>query len=414
MTKSLNDYKSIVGDELVDQIYSNASSLDDKWVSHVNSTLYGGGVAEILGSLVLLMNDVGIETSWKVVRGDGSFFRITKKIHNALHGDRKAHLDKEDKLHYMGVNESNSIFTHIEHYDAVIVHDNQPLPLIKYCEKCQPWVWRCHIDVSNPNMGVLNFLKKFISRYDLLVFHLRDFMLDSIPKEQTIMPPSIDPLSKKNSPLTERKKQKVLKSYDIPRDKPIITQVSRFDKWKDPKGVMECFKKVKKKVDCRLVFVGSFADDDPEGEKVYKNLLKYEDEIEDMQIICQEDPILVNAMQDIADVVIQKSIKEGFGLTVSEALWKGTPVVAGNVGGIKLQIKDGYNGYLVEPHDINTCAKRVVKLLQNEKLREEMGKNGKEHVRQNFLITRHLNDWINILKEVIEKNPRTSGPGSLR
>jgi trehalose synthase len=278
------------------------------------------------------------------------------------------------------------------------VHDPQPLPLINYYEKTHPWIWRCHIDASQPNKELWNYLDDFIKKYDHAIFSKKEFMQDlNIP--QHIIHPSIDPLSPKNKKLTQNHINKYLKKFDIKTDKPIISQVSRFDKWKDPLGVIKTFKQIKKKVDCRLVLLGSMATDDPEGQKIHEKVLQRAKDIPDIKVICFENNILVNAVQTASDVVIQKSLKEGFGLTVTEALWKKTPVVASNVGGIPLQIKGGKNGFLI--NSIEECADKVVFLLKNPEKAKKMGEAGHEHVKNNFLITRHLLDYLNLLNRVI-------------
>jgi trehalose synthase len=401
--RALEDYRSIIGDEIFYSIYKKASKLYGKSIVHINSTYLGGGVAEILNSLVPLMNNIGIDTEWRILHGNTDFFSITKKFHNSLQGEDINLSDLKMNL-YLETNESFSIFTHLDH-DIVVVHDPQPLPMIKYYKKKQPWVWRCHIDFSNPELELVNFLKQFMLMHDKIIFSHEKYKHDSLPVDYKIMPPAIDPLTVKNRELDKGSVAKYLKKYNIPTDKPIITQISRFDKWKDPSGVIEVFKKVKEKVDCRLILCGSMAVDDPEGWQVHedvqsraKDLVKSGDVI----LITVEDTILVNVLQSSSAVVIQKSTKEGFGLTVTEALWKGRPVVGSNVGGIPLQIIDGETGFLVDPYDIDGCAKRVLEFLKKPKLAEKMGQNGKEFVRKNYLITRLLSDYLDMFIETLE------------
>jgi len=397
--RSLNDYKGITGEKEVQKIYEESSPLENKHVEHINSTFYGGGVAEILSSLVLLMNDVGITTGWRLLKGHPDFFNATKRFHNALQGSSIV-LGENTKKIYLETNETNSIFMHIGLADAIIVHDPHPLPLINFYEKKQPWIWRCHIDLSNPNPGLWEYLKQFILKYDSAIVSIEKYKKQDLTLPHYIIPPSIDPLTNKNKLIPDYVVKKYISKFGIDSDKPIISQISRFDKWKDPLGVIKAFEIIQKEVDCKLVLLGSMATDDPEGHIIFENLLKKVKGNPNIHLINHADDFLVNCLQRASDIVIQKSIKEGFGLTVTEALWKGEPVVAGNVGGIPLQLIDGKNGYLV--NSIRECADRTVNLLKNPKLREEMGKFGVEHVRRNFLITRHLMDYIRLLKDQLK------------
>jgi len=399
--RSLDDYSEIVGDEVLSSIYRKARKLTGKHLLHINATYQGGGVAEILGSVVVLMNDIGIDTGWRILHGPPDFFAITKKFHNALQGE-PINLTEIKKRLYIRANEDFSVFTHIDH-DYVVVHDPQPLPLIKYYAKKQPWIWRCHVDLSTSNNAVWDFLKKFILRYDMVIISSEKYKRKDLPVEQRIIHPAIDPLTPKNMEISQADISKYLKKFGIPRDKPIITQISRFDKWKDPEGVIQVFKLVKKKVDCRLVLCGSMAADDPEGWMIYERVeRKAKDWIEnkDVILITSENSILVNALQRTSAVIIQKSTREGFGLTVTEALWKGTPVVTSNLGGIPLQIIDGENGFLVEARDKKGFAERIIQLLEKPDLAQEMGKKGKEIVRKNFLITRIISDYLDLLNDM--------------
>ncbi|HIH96473.1 MAG TPA: glycosyltransferase [Thermoplasmata archaeon] len=397
MIKRIEEYEEIAGEKTVNHIYEEAVPLLGKHILHINSTYQGGGVAEMLNSLVLLMNSIGIDAGWRILHGTPDFFEITKKFHNALQG-RKINLSKMKKRIYLAQNENFSIFTHIDH-DAVIVHDPQPLPMINFYGKdCCPWIWRCHIDVSQPWQDMWRYLKRFITKYDAMVVSHKCYMKKELKVPQHVIMPSIDPLSTKNEKITDRTISKYLSKNQIDRDKPIIAQISRFDRWKDPKGVVKVYKRVKKEVDCRLVLLGSFASDDPEGKKIYAETRKAALDDEDIIFVTNATEILVNSVQRAASVVLQKSLKEGFALTVSEALWKGTPVVASNIGGITLQVIDGENGYLVDPFDYKGCADRVIKLLKNPEKAKEMGQKGREHVKKNFLITRQLLDWLRLLR----------------
>lgn len=392
----LKDFEEAVGANVIKQVEEEVSPLVGKHIVHLNSTYYGGGVAEMLTSLVPLFNDIGISTGWRLLKGNPDFFTITKKFHNALQGDR-IHMTNLKKKIYEKMNRMNSKFTHISHHDCIIVHDPQPLPMIKNYRKTQPWMWRCHIDISRTNREVWNYLKQFVHKYDRVIVSKNTFKRSKLKVPQEVIYPSINPLSNKNKELSESDIKKYLKKFGIDRDKPIISQISRFDKWKDPIGVIKAYKKVKKERDCRLVLLGSMAMDDPEGQKIYQGIVEMVKGDEDIHIINFENEILVNVLQRASSVVIQKSLKEGFGLTVSEAMWKGTPVVASNVGGISLQVKNDYNGYLV--NSISDCASKVKHLLKHPKKAEQMGRRGHETVKKKFLITRHMLDYIHLLKK---------------
>lgn len=399
MIQRIEDFRNLVGDEVIHTIFKKAGKFVHKHIVHVNSTYQGGGVAEILASLVSLMNDVGIFTGWRILHGSPDFFAITKKFHNALQGE-SINLTAMKKEIYEEQNEYFSRFTHLNH-DLVIVHDPQPLPMISYYRKRQPWVWRCHIDLSNLNRELWDYLKGFILRYDMVVVSNEKYKQKDLPVPQLVQYPTINPLSSKNKPLDKNTIKKYLNKFGIPNGKPIITQISRFDKWKDPEGVLKVFELVKQEVDCRLILCGNLAIDDPEGRKIYEKVQQRAKKMNDVILILEENNILVNALQSTASVVIQKSIREGFGLTVTEALWKKRPVVASNVGGIPLQIIDGKTGFLVEPNDIVGCAKRVVQILKDQELARELGENGHARVRENFLVTRSLLDYLNLMEEIL-------------
>jgi trehalose synthase len=402
MKKNLNDYREIVGDDTIGKIYHKARKIYGKTVVHVNSTYYGGGVAEILSGIVPLMNDVGIAAGWRMLRGTPDFFDITKKFHNALQGNSVNLTDMKKKL-YIQANEDFSTYSHITH-DCVIIHDPQPLPLIQCYPRKQPWVWRIHIDLSNPNQKLWEFLKNFILKYDMIIISSEEYRLKDMPVEQRVIHPAIDPLSPKNMPIPEKVIAKYLKKFHIPTDKPIITQISRFDRFKDQEGLIEIFRMVKEKIDCRLVLCGSMALDDPESQQYYERTKKRANNFvknSDVILITSENNILVNALQRISQVVVQKSLREGFGLTVTEAMLKEKPVVASRVGGITLQITDGKNGFLVDPDDKEGFAKRIVRLLANPSLAKDIGERATQSVRENFLITRLLDDYLNLLNDLI-------------
>jgi trehalose synthase len=399
--RAIDEYRSIVGDKVISEIVQMARNLYGLRVLHINSTYYGGGVAEMLYSLIPLMNDVGVSVDWRILRGTPEFFTITKKFHNAIQGD---HINLSDikKTLYIQNNQDFASYCQID-ADCVIIHDPQPLPLIRFYKRKQPWIWRCHVDLSRPNPQLWDYLKGFILRYDHVIVSDNRYMKEDLPMEYSVIHPVIDPLSSKNKEISKDLIERVLKKHGVPTDKPILTQISRFDKWKDPANVIEMFKLVKAKIDCRLVLCGSMASDDPEGVLIYQKIFqKANNHIakNDVILLTAEDNILVNALQRISSVVIQKSIREGFGLTVTEALWKEKPVVASNVGGIPLQIVDGETGYLIDPTDIKTGAARIISILENSAEAKRLGSNGKAMVLKKFLITRHLYDDLKMLNDL--------------
>lgn len=402
MAKSIEEYIDIVGDHVIGSIFNKAGKLYHRHVINLNSTFQGGGVAEMLSRLVPIMNYVGVNAEWRILHGNPAFYDVTKQFHNGLQsGDIELTQQKKDL--YLNVNQEFAIYTHLDKHDCVILHDPQPMPLVKYCRKSQPWIWRCHIDLTEPNKELWNFLKPFLLRYDVVIFSSEKYKKDDLPVEQRIIHPAIDPLALKNKDMTEKEIARYIKKAKIPTDKPIITQVSRMDPWKDPEGVMDVYEKVRSKVDCRLVYCYNLASDDPEGmhmyEKVYRKAKKFVDK-GDVIFVLGNNDYLVNAIQRFSDVVIQKSTKEGFCLAVTEALWKAKPVVATNVGGIPIQVKDGETGFLVDPFDIQGCADRVIEVLKNKTLARHLGKNAKEFVRENFLTTRLMMDYLDLFIEL--------------
>jgi trehalose synthase len=359
---------------------------------HVNSTKEGGGVAEILQRMVPLFVGMGIDAVWEVIQGDLHFFEITKKIHNALQGMTE-HITEAMWEHYYEVNKKNAETLKLEG-DAVLIHDPQPAPLIDF-KKSGHWIWRCHIDVSDPHKVIFDFLSFYARKYDSAVFSIPRFA-KALGIEEFIVPPSIDPVSEKNRELTEQEIDETLEKYGIGRDRPILLQVSRFDRFKDPTGVIEAYRMVKRYNDCQLVLAGSPATDDPEGEQVLNEVRDYATGDRDIHILLlppfsDKD---INALQRVADVILQKSLKEGFGLTVSEAMWKGKPVVGGAAGGIPLQIIHGVNGFLV--HSVEGAAFRIRELLNDPAMGQAMGETAREYVRNNFLITRQMRDYLSI------------------
>jgi trehalose synthase len=386
----VEDYEALIGSEAVERLLKKVEALRDIHVVNINSTYYGGGVAELLSSLTLLMNASGIRTGWRVIQGRPDFFSVTKKIHNSLQGGDINLTDLKAQI-YEEVVFENAARLHIDH-DVVIVHDPQPLPIIKYFRKKAPWIWRCHVDLSHPHPEVWDYLARMVEKYDAVVLSLPEYAQNLGTPQRFIMP-AINPFSTTNKELSEAEIADRFAHYDIPTDLPLVVQISRFDRWKDPKGVIEAFKIARREVDCTLVLVGNVATDDPEGQEVFASVCSQaEDRI---RIFSVQDTALVNALQRKAAVVVQKSIREGFGLTVTEAMWKSAAVIGGNVGGIKHQIEHGVNGFLV--NDVEETARRIVSLLKDPKLRERLGRNAHESVRKRFLMTRLMEDWLDLI-----------------
>lgn len=388
----IGEYEKFVGSETIKRVRKKAEALEGIHVAHVNSTYYGGGVAELLSSITLLLNSVGVRTEWRVIQGSADFFSITKKVHNALQGG-KLNLSRRKIEIYEKVIYENSVRNILDHHDFIIINDPQPLGMISHYKKTCPWIWRCHVDLSNPNKPLWNYMVPYIEKYDAVVFSLKEYAKD-LKTPQVFFMPAIDPFTIKNKELTDREINERIEHYKIPTDLPLVVQISRFDRWKDPEGVIKAFKLARKEVDCTLVLLGNAATDDPEGQRVYESLLNCQEER--IIILSHQDSALVNALQRKAAVVLQKSIREGFGLTVTEAMWKGTPVIGGNVGGIRHQIKDGVNGFLVS--SVEEAAKRIVQLVNDKGLRQRMGRNARETVRKNFLMTRLLEQYLDLFK----------------
>ena len=389
----IEDYEQFIGREQVQRIREKAQKFKGTRVANFNSTYYGGGVAETLSSLTLLMNSLGLRTEWRVIEGTPDFFSITKKMHNALQGG-EIDLSSIKKEIFEQVIYENSVRNFLEH-DFVIVHDPQPVPLIEHYEKKCPWIWRCHLDLSRPNAETWKYLLGWIDNYDAVIESCPEYNQEMKPPQRVFMP-AIDPFTIKNRQLSDQEIDERLAHYEIPTDLPLVAQISRFDPWKDPEGVVKAFKLARKQVDARLVLLGNFATDDPEGARIFETLRACQDE-SILILTSGDDTALVNALQTRAAVVLQKSLREGFGLTVAEAMWKGTPVIGGNVGGIRYQIENGVNGFLVS--SIDEAAERIVRLLKDEKLREEMGREARETVREKFLLTRYLEEYLDLFGE---------------
>lgn len=387
---TIDDYRPLVGPAVVERIRVKADMLRGVHVAHINSTYYGGGVAEILSPLTLLMNSVGVKTGWRVIQGAPDFFSITKKMHNALQGDAINLSPRKCRI-YEDIIHENAVRNHLHNHDFVVVHDPQPLPMVSNYKKNCPWVWRCHLDLTSPNQEILEYLLQFIEMHDAVILSLEEYR-QRLKAPQLFFKPCIDPFSIKNRDMSDEEIRERLDHYHIPTDLPIVTQISRFDRWKDPAGVIEAFKLARKEVPCTLVLLGNVATDDPEGAEVYNTLLNLREER--IIIISRQDTALVNALQRHAAVVIQKSLREGFGLTVTEAMWKGAAVIGGNVGGISYQIEDGVNGFLVST--IEEAADRIVRLIRDKDLRSSLGRAAHEQVRENFLMTRLLEDYLDL------------------
>lgn len=399
---TLEDYLPVVGNEVVANLHRKARKLYGKRLLHINSTYSGGGVAEMLQQLVPLMNDVGIEADWRILPGPLDFFTITKQFHNGLHGEPFEFTDAMKEL-YLQTNEQFSVYAKIE-ADIVVVHDPQPAALISYYKKKQPWVWRCHVDLTHPDPELWEFLTRYILRYDAMIVSAEEYRQETLWMEQKVITPAIDPLSLKNGEMSPEEVEAALDELRIPRDKPYILQVSRFDKWKDFPGVINAFRLIKQDFDCRLVMTGSSAADDPEGRQILDEIREQAADLIETGEACLliDTPNLgINALHRGAAVVMQKSIREGFGLTVTEAMWKGRPVVSTRVGGIPLQIDDGVNGLLAPPRDDEAFARAVLRLLQEPDCAAELGGNAREKIRRDFLLTRLLSAYLDLLGELL-------------
>jgi trehalose synthase len=390
----VEDYEPLVGAEVIQRIRDKAAKLRGLRIANFNSTYYGGGVAEIISSLTLLMNSLGLRTEWRVIQGTPDFFSITKKMHNALQGG-EIDLSRIKKEIFEQVIYENSVRNFLDH-DFIILHDPQPLPLIEHYQKNCPWLWRCHLDLSRPDAETWKYLRRWIDSYDVAILSCKEFAQEMKPPQRVMMP-AIDPFTIKNRQLSDTEIDGRLDHYKIPVDLPLVVQVSRFDPWKDPRGVVAAFKLARKQIDARLVLLGNFATDDPEGEEIFQSLCACRDE-RILILTSGDDTALVNALQTRAAVVVQKSLREGFGLTVAETMWKGTPVIGGNVGGIRYQIEDGVNGFLVS--SIEEAAKRMVEVIGDKELRDEMGSKARETVRRNFLLTRYLEQYLDLFGEL--------------
>lgn len=399
---NLSDYEPVVGRNVIEELRGLARRLTGKTVRNINSTAVGGGVAEILSRLTPLLNELGLCAHWDVIKGTEEFFSVTKKFHNMLHG-RDEKLSPREIEVFLRTTDENLRDMDIRG-DIIFVHDPQPIALIKKKPmlKKSKWAWRCHIDCSCPNAQVWDFLRPYIEEYDASVFSSPNFA-QSLKIRQFLISPSIDPLSDKNRELPQQQIDAVLKKFGITADKPIIIQISRFDYLKDPQGVVDVYRLVKKYIDCQLVLAGGTATDDPEANKVLSEVREKAGGDADIHILAvpAASDIEINALQRVATVVLQKSIREGFALTVTEALWKAKPVVASAVGGIPLQIRHKYNGLL--SRTIEGTAYWVKQLLNSPEYAQKLGQAGREHIKQNFLLTRHLRDYLLLFLSLYHK-----------
>ena len=401
--KSLADYTHIAGKETIERIRELAEPMKGHRVLHVSATAFGGGVSEILYTIVPLMRDIGLDAHWHVIFGKEEFYNATKLLHNSLQGAPETLSDEEWAL-FDEINAINAEGLQGE-WDTVIVHDPQPIGLRRGAkEKGRNWIWRCHIDLSEPNPEPIARLLPMIEEYDATVWHLPTYVPEGVNGHNgvKIIPPAIDPLSPKNMAFSPDDAAFVCKQFGIDVDRPLLTQVSRFDPWKDPMGVIDAYRIVHEQVpEVQLALVGSMATDDPEGWEFFQHTFEYADGDDDIKILNNLNnvgAIEVNAFQSQSDVCMQKSIREGFGLTVTEALWKGRPTIGGNVGGIPLQISDGETGFLVDSPE--QCAQRCLEILADPELGKRLGRAGKEHARKEFLSPRLLRDWVELLAEL--------------
>lgn len=386
----IENYKNIIGEKKIWELKIIAENLKNKSILNVNSTFKGGGVAEILTKMIPIMESLGINIKWEIIKGNEEFYKVTKKFHNALHGVKEDFSQKDFEI-FTETNNSN-IEKIDTNKDIVFIHDPQPIGLIK-AKKDNKWFWRCHIDLTNSDKRVYDFLKQFIIKYDGCVFSSPYFSKTDIEIPQYLIFPSIDPLGEKNKEIEKEFIEKVFYDFNIDIKRPIITQISRFDRLKDPVGVIKAYNMVKKHIDCQLILAGGGADDDPEGVKVYEEVLEERNNDPDIHILMlPHNDLIINALQRGSTVILQKSLKEGFGLTISEALWKEKPVVASNVGGIRYQITHKYNGLL--SNSIEGTAHYIKQIIENPEYGKYLARNGKEHVKENFLITRHIKEYM--------------------
>jgi trehalose synthase len=399
--RRLDDYRETAGNEAVERLREAAHPLKGARLVHLSSTSFGGGVSELLYTHIPLLQDLGIDAEWQLIDGSDEFFTMTKIVHNALQGMAVPWTDAFEDTYLERVRHNAERFE--SNADFVFVHDPQPAAMLTVLEelgrRSGRWVWRCHIDLSHPMEQVWSFFAMHVARYDAAVFTLDEFVRPGLGPKVAVIPPSIDPLSPKNTHLDPEAVNEILSAYGIDPERPVVIQVSRFDPWKDPLGVIDAFRAAEEEVpDAQLVLVGSMAHDDPEAWHFLELAQEHRADDPDIHILTNlQDvgPVAVNAFQRASDVAVQKSIREGFGLTVSEAMWKERPVIGGDAGGIRLQIEEGVTGFLVDSPEV--CSQRLVELLRDQGLRERMGRAGRERVRERFLTLRELTDYLALL-----------------
>jgi trehalose synthase len=398
--KSLASYALLAGDDILNEIEALAAPLRGARVAHVSATAVGGGVVELLSALVPLMNSVGLQADWWVISGSEEFFQVTKRLHNGLHG-MPLQLTEDMKQTFLQVNAANAA-AFPGGYDYVVIHDPQPVAMRRLRPRdTGAWIWRCHIDLTDASPVFWDFVRPFIQDYDAAIFSMASYSRpDLAVGHSAIIPPSIDPLSPKNAPLDKITGSQFIQNAGLDPARPMMVQVSRFDPWKDPLGVVDVYRGLRRRIpDIQLVLMGALADDDPEGTEYYRRTLDYAGTDPDIHVLINTGgPLEVNAFQRLAAVVLQKSIREGFGLTVTEALWKERAVIGGDVGGIPLQIRDGISGYLVS--SVEECIERAEDILRHPVAAAEMGIRGRETVRRKFLSTVNLRNYLALFYEL--------------
>jgi trehalose synthase len=405
--RSIEEFRGIVDDDVIGDLVGKANDLRGLRVLHINSTEYGGGVAEILLAQIPLIDDLGLQATWGVIDGDERFFEITKSVHNGFQGNKSIPWEPAMEVHYLWMVEQN-LQGLPEGFDVCVVHDPQPMaiPHLLGSDRtriAKKWIWRCHIDCADPHPGIWGFIKQFLEPYDAMVFTMKQFVQPEVPGDRVVISaPSIDPVSPKNSDLSTVTVHDICRQYQVDPRRPIMSQVSRFDPWKDPHGVIEAYNIVKEELpEVQLILAGSLAHDDPEGLVLYDELVRSRADDRDLLILSNFQQVgntTINCFQRAADVIIQKSIREGFGLTVAEAAWKAKPVLGGRAGGITLQIEDGHTGYLVE--SVEETAQRTIELLKDPERAKQMGEAGKSLIRERFLTTREMSDWMTLFADV--------------
>ncbi len=401
----IDRYTPVVGEDQISRLRELAEPLKGRRIAHINATSYGGGVAELLRATVPLLQDLGVDASWQVIHGSAPLFEVTKGFHNALQG-ASYDLTQQARETYLEANRRNAAL--LEHdYDFIFVHDPQPAAMANFSSNGKAtWIWRCHIDTSHRDPEVWGFLEPYLQDYQVWIFTLPEFVPPGLPPDDgvSIIHPAIDPLSPKNMPLTPELQQRILQWVGVDTDRPLMVQVSRFDPWKDPLGTLEVYRRVRDSVPgLQLAMLGHLAGDDPEGGRIFAQVKKEAGDDSDIHLFTNytaASSVEVNAFQRSADVVIQKSIREGFGLVVAEAMWKGAPVVGGRVGGIPLQMPEGVGGVLVD--NVDDAAHWTQRLLMDREERDALGQAGQQHIRQHFLITRYLEDELRLLNALLD------------